>query len=774
MTLALRRFLRAGAIFCTVTSAVALTSGVAGYSSAVAQNQTTVNDIQVTGTQRVDASTVLSYLPVGVGDPVTQVQLDQALSALFETGLFDDVVIEQDGGVIRIDVVENPIINRIAFEGNRRIDNETLQAEIQSRPRVVFTRTRVESDVQRIQDVYQASGRFAVAVEPQIIELDQNRVDLVFEIEEGPLTTIQRIDFVGNRAFSDSRLRDAIESRESRWWRLLTTSDRYDPDQVSVDEERLRRYYTSRGYADFRVNSAIAELTPDREGFFVTFSVDEGERYRFGEIDVASSLPDVDFDALDNVLTTREGRWFSSEEVEESIGALTEALGDQQFAFVEINPVVMRDRENRTIGITYEIDEGPRVFVERVNITGNTRTVDRVIRREVRLAEGDPFSSSRLQDTERRIRNLGFFEKVEISTRQGSAPDQIIVDINVEEQPTGELTLGAGFSTADGPLGEASIRERNLLGRGQDLRLAFSVSGKSQQVDLSFTEPYFLGRDLAAGFDLFRTERDRQEISSYDEELTGFGLRLGYPLGPRLRQTVRYNLSEQTIRNIGPNVSRFIRDQEGTTVTSLVGQNLIYDTRDSSVMPTEGYRLTVGTDFAGLGGDIRYFRAVGTGSVYYPVFDDVVLNVAAEAGHIEGLGQDVRVTDRFFVGGRNLRGFRTAGIGPRDGDGNALGGKTYAVGTVEASFPIGLPNELGVRGRTFSDVGFLTNIDETSDPNATGADRIFEEDSVRLSVGVGLSWQSPLGPLQFDFGFPVMKEDFDREENFRFSFGTRF
>ena len=464
------------------------------------------------------------------GDDYSDRGVDESVKSLFATGLFANVQIRREGSSLVVTVEENPIINEIAFEGNDRFDDTKLTAEIEERPRQVYTRTKAQSDADRIQQLYRRSGRFAVAVEPKIIKLDQNRVNLVFEIREGDLAKIERINFVGNRAFSNGELRDEILTKETEWWNILASNDTYDPDRLAVDQEMLRRYYLNRGYADFRVVSAVSELAPDGEGFFITFTVDEGERYKFGKIDVNSALPGVTPEELQTVIVSNEGDWYSSKSVEDTIQALTTYLGDRQYAFVDIQPSVQRNRDEHLIAITYEISEGPRVFVERIDISGNVRTADEVIRREFELAEGDPFNASRLKKSETNIRNLGFFSKVDIKPIQGSAPDQTVVQAAVTEQSTGEVQLGVGYSTSDGPLGDVTIRERNLLGRGQDLRLSTSLSGVSSQIDLSFTEPYFLGRNLAAGFDLFRTTRDNQSFSSYDETNTGFALRLGYPL----------------------------------------------------------------------------------------------------------------------------------------------------------------------------------------------------------------------------------------------------
>ena len=754
--------------------AVALTFAIClSFSLAPAQAQTAadgavVEQIVIEGNQRIEASTIASYLTLNRGDPMTREDLNRSLSSLFDTGLFADVVLRQEGSTLIVTVVENPIINRIAFEGNDSIDDDALQAEVRLRPRVVYTRTRVQNDVSRLLELYRRGGYFAATVEPQVIQLEQNRVDLVFEIEEGPPTRVRQISFIGNQAFSDGTLRGEIATEESIWWNILGSNDTYDPDRLQFDEELLRRFYLSEGYADFRVISGVAELTPDNEDFFITFTVEEGERYAFGEIDVTTALADLDVEQLRPLLESRPGDVYSSQAVEDSIDTLTDAVGDLQYAFVDVQPLITRDREQRLINVTYEIEEGPRVFVERIDIFGNVRTVDSVIRREFELVEGDAFNQSRLRRSEARIRNLGFFRTVEVNAVPGSAPDRTIIQVEVEEQSTGELSIGAGFSSIDGPLGSVILTERNLLGRGQQLRLQAALSGSTQQFDVGFTEPYFLDRNLSAGVDLFRITRDNQDESSFDEESTGFGFRVGYPLAPRLRQTLRYRFDSTDLSDIPDDASRFIQAAEGSVITSLVGQEIVYDQLDSRFDPTDGYILRFETDIAGLGGDAEFFRTVAGGDVFFPILEDVVLNVSGEAGYIVGLGEDVRINDRFFIGGSDIRGFERAGIGPRDADtDDALGGNQYAVGSVELGFPLGLPEELGLRGAAFTDFGILTDVDDEGP-------EILDESAIRVSVGAGVSWRSPFGPVRLDLAFPVVSEEFDREETFRFSFGTRF
>lgn len=728
----------------------------------------TIQEIRIEGSQRIEPQTTLTYLGLHPGDPFDPVTLDRALQSLFATGLFADAVLRREGDTLVVTVVENPILNQVVFEGNSRLDDDVLQAEIQSRPRVVYTRTRVQSDAQRILELYRRSGRYAATVEPKIIELPQNRVDLVFEIDEGDTSGIKSINFIGNQAFSDSTLRGEITTSESAFWRILSSTDTYDPDRLNFDRELLRRFYLSEGYADFRVLSVVAELAPDREGFIITFTVEEGEIYSFGTIDVVSNLKNLDPEALRSQITTVEGETYDASAVEATIAAMTETVGNLGYAFVDINPRVDRNTQDRTIGITYEINEGPRVYVERIDIEGNVRTLDEVIRREFRLVEGDAFNATKLRRSRQRIQNLGYFRTVQVDNIQGSAADKTVVKVQVEEQSTGDFTFGAGFSTDSGPLGNIGLRERNLLGRGQDLRLNLTLSGVSSQIDLSFTEPYFMGKNLAAGFDLYRTTREHDE-SNFEEERIGFGLRGGFSWHENLRQVVRYVLERKEMKNVRSDASAIVKDDEGVRFKSALGQTLTYDTRDSRFDPSSGLIVSLDNEFAGLGGDSYFIKSTLGGAYYVPVFEDVTFRIGAEVGAIQSF-TDTRVSDRFFIGGPNLRGFAVGGVGARDTrTDDALGAKYYYTGTAELIFPLGLPDEFDIRGRLFTDVGAAWGID--------GEDRfdsVEESQSLRASVGAGISWDSPFGPIQVDLGFAVLKEDFDETEVFRFSFGTRF
>jgi len=727
-----------------------------------------VQGIRVEGNQRIEAPTIRSYMVVEIGEPFDPAKLDQSLKNLYATGLFDDVALRREGDELVVTVVENPIINRIAFEGNRRLDDEVLSNEVQLRPRVVYTRSRVQNAVSRILELYRRNGRFAATVEPKVIELDQNRVDLVFEINEGPLTDVSRIVFIGNEAFDDSALRDVIQTREAAWYRFLTSDDTYDPDRLAFDQELLRRFYLARGYADFNVGSAIAELTPDGRNFVITFTVDEGDRYDFGTIDLESRLPDLEPEQLRELITTEAGEVYDADQVEESIVALSEEIGELGYAFVEVEPVPTKHPDERVIDLTYVINEGSRVYIERIDIVGNLRTLDEVIRREFRVDEGDAFNTALLRRSRQRIENLGYFEQVELNTQPGSSPDKTRIEVEVSERSTGELSFGAGFSTSDGPLGDIRLTERNLLGRGQSVRAEFTISARTQQIDFSFTEPYFLDRDLAAGFDLFRRRTDFQSEGSFDQKSLGGTLRASYPLTERWRHGLRFTVRQDEITDVDEDASRFIREEEGDNLTILVGQDLTYDVRDTRFLPSDGYLIRLEQDIAGLG-DTQFIRHEATGSYYYPFTPNWVLNLAARGGYIFGYGgENVRLFDRFFLGGQTLRGFKFAGVGPRDiTTDDALGGNLLFTTTAEQRFPLGLPEELRMFGRVFVDAGTLTELD-------VNGPEIADSGSIRASAGIGLSWLSPLGPIAIDLSQAFLKEEEDETEFFRLSFGTRF
>lgn len=728
-----------------------------------------ITGIRIEGNQRVEAQTIRTYLGLREGSRFDAATVDQALKSLFATGFFSDVKLLRAGGDLVVRVVENPIVSRAVFEGNTAIETADLEKEIELKARSIYTRARVQADVKRILDIYRKSGRYSATVEPEVVQLDQNRVDLVYKITEGSVSRIRTIAFVGNNAFSTTELQGVLRTAEERWWRFLTDSDKYDPDRLQYDQELLRRYYVSQGYADFQVKSAHAELSPSKDAFFLTFVLDEGPQYTLSSVQVENNLKGKDKPDLDHLVITEAGDLYNATQIEDSIDAMTKELGNLGYAFVDISPKLERDRDRNTIALTYAIKPGPRVYVERINITGNVRTLDSVIRREFRIAEGDPYNTSRLSRTEQRLNNLGFFEKVKISTEPGSAPDKTVINVDVQEKSTGEINIGAGVSSSDGLLADFGVRERNLLGRGQELNARVTWAARRKQMEAGFTEPYFLGRDLSAGFDVFRTRLDYQTESSYDIDTKGFTLRTGYNIRERLQHLINYTYRANDITDVKPTASRYIRDQEGKSINSSVGHSLVYDDRNNRFDPSSGYYLKLSQDVAGLGGDARYLKHEVRTSYFHPWAKNWVFNIGGAAGHIFGYSDtDVRIADRFFIGGELLRGFDNLGIGPRDlATEDALGGNTYYVASVEQRFPLGLPEEVGILGAAFIDVGSLWDID-------TNGPGIADSGKMRISAGVGVSWQSPFGPIRIDIARPLVKEDYDDTELFRFNFGTRF
>ncbi len=746
----------------------------------------TIGNVQIEGTQRIEPSTVQSYLLIKPGDNFDQARLDESLKALFATGLFADVTLRQEGSTLIVNVVENPIINRISFEGNRKIDSDKLHDEIQLRPRTVYTRTRVQADVDRILEIYRRAGRYSARVEPKVILLSENRVDLVFEIDEGPRTPVSRINFVGNKAYSGQDLRDVMETKESAWWRFLSSNDTYDPDRLNYDKELLRRFYLAHGYADFRVVSAVAELTPTRDEFFITITLEEGDRYKFGKIAITPKLKGLDAAPLYDDLRTETDDWYNATAVDDTVTALTNAVNQLNYPFVDVKPLTNRNRPAHTIDVTYEIDEGPRTFINRIDIVGNERTVDKVVRRELTVAEGDPYNKSRVTQSEQKVKDLGFFSKAQVSDTPDADPDKTNLKVNLTEQSSGEVSIGAGYSTTDGPLVDFRIKESNLLGEGKDVSFSTTVSGLEQDFDIGYTEPYFLDRDLAAGFDLFKVNRNLTDQDTFDQDQTGGNFRIGYPLSQDLRQRLNYRIETNDITNVQvPGASVFIQQQEGTRVTSAFGQELTYDQRDSKIDPTKGFIISLDNEAAGAGGNDKYLRSVLSGTVYFPISEDVVVSSLVEGGYIFGFGQNVNIADRFYLGGDTFPGFRVAGVGPRDSIfQDSLGGNQYYRGTTDIGFPLGLPEEYGIKGHAFSYYGVLSKIDQTGTlyiNSATGAlassgtpDTVLDSNAIRVSAGLGVSWKSPFGPIRIDIAYPVVKQPFDKTQILRFSFGTKF
>lgn len=727
-----------------------------------------VRDIKVEGLERVEVETVLSYVDIKKNTIIDDAKMDVSLKQLYATGLFNDVSLNmKNDGLLIIKVAENPIINKVLFDGNDKVDDEMLKGELQLAPRSTYSRAKVQEDVQRILEIYKRTGRYAVVVEPQIIERDQNRVDLIFKIDEGPLASINKVNFVGNKHYSDDDLQSEIMSKESRWYRIFSSAENYDSEKTNYDKELLRRFYFKRGYADFRVVSAVAELSPDKKSFVLTFVLDEGKRYKIRSLDITSDIADVDTAALKPAVQLETGDWYNADKVEKSVTALTDELGKKGFAFVDVEPEMTKDTAAGEIDLTFHVKEGERIFVDRINITGNTRTYDKVIRREFRIDEGDAFNVSKIKDSRRNVENLDYFSKVNIETMPKD-DNKADINVDVEEKSTGYFNVGVGYSTVNGALVRTGVTENNFRGLGQRLGLDIGVSQRSQEYDVSFTEPYFLNRRLRAGFDLFRTEQDYQDEGSYDSESTGGRLRLGWNYTDDLSQQFRYTLRQDKISNVDSEASYYIKEEAGKYNDSSVGQTIVYDKRDSAFNPKEGYFISFGNDVSGLGGDEKYLKFDAKLYQYYTLADYYTFKLFANAGYITGYGgKDVRLSNRYYLGGSTLRGFDVAGIGARDKyTDDALGGNWMLYTGGEVMFPIGL-DELGIKGRTFVDMGMLGK------PDNINTSVVEYSSSPRVAAGFGFQWLSPMGQIDIDFAFPIVKEDYDETQVFRLNFGTR-
>ncbi|MEO1491036.1 MAG: outer membrane protein assembly factor BamA [Pseudomonadota bacterium] len=730
--------------------------------------------VAVRGNRRIEVETILSYMNLEQGQTVTAEDLNRSVRRLFDTGLFKDVRIIPSENRLIVEVVENPSINEIAFEGNDALKDEDLERIINLRARLPFTVSAAEADAQAIIEIYRRTGRFGAEVEPVIIERSDNRVDLVFEITEGDLTGVSSIDFVGNQIFSDSRLRGVIETTESGLLSQFVGSDVYDPDRLELDKELLRNFYFSRGFADFTVLSATAELSPDRDGFFITFTVSEGEEYAFGELDAVVSARGLDQEEFNAAIPPDlTGDTYDASAVEEIANDLTDLAGQRGFAFVQVRPRPRKNAADRIIDITFDLAEGPRVFVERIEIEGNTQTLDRVIRRNIDIVEGDPFDARRIRDARRRIRGLRYFSRVEIDSEPGSSEDRAILKVKVEEQSTGALSFGLGFSSSDGPIGNVALNERNFLGRGQELNLQVTAAGDTQVYDFSFVEPAFLDRDLSVGVRAFFIDDDLSDESNFEIVRLGAGPTVEFPLSTDTRLGLRYEFRREDVQ-VNADASPAIQVDDGVRFTSAVGHTLTHDQRNDPIETTGGYLLRLDQDLAGLGGDARYIRSFGSAKGWTSFFSDqVVASLEFEVGGILGFDDDIRINERFFLGGASLRGFANSGVGPRDLiTDDALGGNYRMVSRLEVSFPLGLPDELGIFGGAFIDAGTLFGLDgDLVDLNGNAID---DGSSIRVSGGGLLFISTPFGPLELSFGFPLISEDFDEDELFRLSIGTRF
>ena len=842
-----------------------------------------VRTIAVAGAQRLEPQTIVSYIQLRPGDVWSPAVGDQVLKDLSATELFSDYNVVNNSGDVVITVVENPVINRIILEGNERIKNDKILPEIKLAPRQIFTRSKVRADVARIIELYKRQGRFAATVEPQSVQLSQNRVDVVFEINEGPKSKVRQINIIGNEKFSDGDLRDEMVTKQTGGlFSFLSSNTSYDPDRLAFDQQQLRTFYLTEGYADFRVVSAVAELTPDREDFIITYVVEEGERYTFGDVQVDSQLRDFDSSAMTDRLPMETGDWYNAEEVENTVEQLTELAGTFGYAFADVSPNFQRNPDTKTMDVTFVIREAPRVYIERIDVNGNTLTQDKVVRREFRVSEGDAFNSLAIARSQARIRSLGFFqENFEITQVEGSAPDRVVLEANIEEQPTGELQLSAGFSSLESFILAGSIRQRNFRGRGQTIGLSLNYSRYSKSAQVSFSEPYLFDRNISLGADVYYRQFDNDYFNrgtgTYAQSTLGGSVRAGVPLSEYMSLIGSYTLNyddvtiadeffaDQNGDGIAECVaSRFICESVGQRTSSILGLTLNYNNLDSSFRPTRGESLSVTGEFAGLGGDVKYVRMRGRGAKYMNLGSNFILSFSGEGGWIRALEDraapgfdDVRLTDRFFLGEPQFRGFDIRGVGPRivrlpylddDGDpttprvlqpledfrdGNngrrafddALGGKAYYLGRAELEIPLGSgAQELGLRPSLWLDVGSLFSVDRPileNNPNGrqsrnTDGELLFQQTVVvdgesqttvvtsptapdgtanlpiippstffrevfygnspepRISVGVGVNWNSPFGPFRIDVSHVLKKQEGDDTKTFSFNVGTQF
>lgn len=739
----------------------------------------TVAAIKVVGNQRIEASTIESYMVLRAGDPFDPAAMDRSLKTLYATGLFSDVRLTREGDTLVVHVQENPIINRVAIEGNHQLPTKDLLPELEDKPRGVFTAAAAEHDRQRILDLYARRGYYATTVTPKIIKQPENRVDVVFEVHDGAASYIGRIAFVGNHAFSESRLKDVIASRQEVWWNVFTSADIVDPERLAADREALRRFYLHNGYAEVEVAPPSAELSPNRQSFFVTFTIHEGPRYRIASVKVASTLPHTDTKLLERKVSIAPGDWYDGDAVAAAAQNLTTTLQDQGYSFVDVKPQIKRDDAKHTVALLFNVGEGPHVYIDRIDITGNTRTEDQVIRREFRVAEGDPLNAALIRATQQRLHDLNFFNNVSIKPQPTNAPDKVDLDVNVNERATGQLSIGGGYSTDIGALADIGLSEANFVGTGINASINAIIAQQEISTDLSLTDPYFLGRNILAGLHIFNVQQDLQTIAEYDERRTGFSLTAGYNFSDHLRQSWTYSLVFRDVYNVQSTASLFVQDETGGSTLSQLGQILTVDYRDSRLDPHKGYVIHLGTDFAGLGGTVDYVRTKVDGTYYIPLESilgnrDYGFAISAGTGYLATLGGRSRIIDNFFLGGDNLRGFATGGAGPHalTGYNDSLGGSFIWTQSTEFLFPLPVSKDLGLRGRAFVDIGSLTGVQSlvingVPVPHTNYA-------APRVGAGIGISWNTPFGLINIDFAEPVVKEPYDQSQFFRFGFGTRF
>lgn len=734
-------------------------------------------NIDIVGNQRVDDEIIISYIDKSKLIKKEPDSIQDALKNLYETGLFSKVDILYHNNKAIIKVIENPLILDLKIIGNKKIDDETLLAELSLKKREIYSKAKLEGDLKRINEIYLKSGRFLTKIEPKIIQKENNRIELIFDIFEGKRAKIENINFYGNKAFSDRELRDELSSKETRWYKFLSSADIYNSDRIEYDKERLRRFYNSKGYADFTTISAISQINKQKDKFTVNFLVDEGIRYRFGDVKIINRIPNFDDSILLDSIIFKKGKIYDFNKVEKTIDDMIEIMNQKSYAFADIQPILKRNKELEIIDIDLILNETPNIYIRNIEISGNSRTHNKVILREMRIKEGDHYNITKINRSKQLIQNLGFFEKVELNIEKVPNSNQVDIVIEVAEKKTGEMNLGIGYSTVDRLTTNAGIRERNLFGTGRDLSLNLQKSYSRVSAEISYTKPYLLDFPIDGGFDLFNYRLDKRNSLVYDQKTKGFSLRAGYDISEYLHHNLNYSFRDETIENVNENASFSIKNLEGSFVSSKIGQSFLYDKRDNIFNTKSGYYVSLSQDFTGIGGDIKNIKYEGSAAFYQPIVtEDFIFKLSTRGGYIDGIGQDVRSNYGFFLGGNNFRGFEYAGIGPRAKvndsykNGDIIGGKVYYVGTAELQFPLGLPKEFGINGILFSENGTVYGVDQISKSSGD----VVDSSSIRSSYGLSIVWSSPMGPIRVDFSKIAKKEDYDRTETFRFSFGTSF
>jgi outer membrane protein insertion porin family len=758
--------MRGNGLFSVILSLCIL---IVSAQSSVAQlndEQVRISEIRVDGNRRVAQGTVQSYLPVRVGDLSTPSALSNALERLYETNLFQDIKLDLDGTILIVSVTENPIINRVNIEGNDAISDERLLEVIDVQPRRVYNRKVAIDATRQLIDVYRAGGRFAAAVEPKIIKLDNNRVDLVFEVNEGPLIKIGSISFSGNASFSDRVLKQAIASREKRWWAFLSANDKYDEGRLDYDVRLLRQFYLARGYADIDVQRVRGGLLPDRSGFAITFLVNEGVRYRVNEILVSSEINGLDINELSQLINFGDDSWYDVRLLEQGLLDISSRLGSFGYAFVNVTPDIKTNADTEMLDIDITIEKARRNFVERIEFVDNSRTTDRVIRREFEIVEGDAYNQLKIDRSIRNVRNLGYFSKVRVQTLRGSTPEQSVTSVTVQEQSTGDFSVGVGYSSLTQVGVTLGVNERNFIGTGRRLSLSLSATGGSTDFNVGVTEPYFLGRDLTGDFDIFK-RKNKSGNTTINE--TGLSLGVGFSAARDVYHRLRYDLSQSKTTVSSTSATSETGEEGKSILGSSVDYTLSKDARNSRFDPTEGYLLELNETVSGLGGDVKFLRTKLSAAYYKPLFfKSVIVGVAGNVGHISGLGDNITQSKRFYLGGKAVRGFDHSGIGPRDaGSGDGVGGNTMYSGRVEVVSNVGIDNDTGLRWTVFSDFGSLWGTDYPT--NVTEPDA----NDVRSSLGFGIYWASAIGPLSLSWAKPISKMSHDRTKTFQFNIGTR-